>query len=183
MAESELPIVLSGLIGAGGAIAAQVAANIFTGRRERTRLSWEQERQREEWKLRADERFLAQKRDLYTGFNQQADRLLLWVTADFVPPDALRAPLGPPDLAELGRLEANISLIAPIFVSDAVNKAYYELTNAHDCAESEHVSRVRLEEITSDAGDALAEAHRVMRGDLLGTENTLRTAGAASPRL
>jgi hypothetical protein len=52
------PVIFGALIGAGGAIVAQIATTIATARCDRSRLDWEKERQNREWDMREEERFL-----------------------------------------------------------------------------------------------------------------------------
>jgi len=61
-------VIFGALIGAGGAIVAQVATAIATARRDRSRLDWEKQQQNREWNVREQERFLAIKQEQYARF-------------------------------------------------------------------------------------------------------------------
>jgi hypothetical protein len=61
-------VIFGALIGAGGAIVAQVTTAVATARRDRFRLDWEKERQAREWEMREEDRFLAVKQEQYAGF-------------------------------------------------------------------------------------------------------------------
>ncbi len=61
-------VIFGALIGAGGAIFAQVTTAIATARRDRSRLDWEKQQQNREWDVREEERFLAIKQEQYARF-------------------------------------------------------------------------------------------------------------------
>ena len=61
-------VIFGALIGAGGAIVAQVTTAIATARRDRSRLDWEKQQQNREWDVREEERFLAIKQEQYARF-------------------------------------------------------------------------------------------------------------------
>ncbi len=61
-------VIFGALIGAGGAIVAQVTTAIATARRDRSRFDWEKQQQNREWDVREEERFLAIKQEQYARF-------------------------------------------------------------------------------------------------------------------
>jgi hypothetical protein len=80
-------VIFGALIGAGGAIVAQVTTAIATARRDRSRLDWEKQQQDREWDVREDERFLVIKQEQYARFGAAVSDFLEymdpWLRQDY----------------------------------------------------------------------------------------------------
>ncbi|GAB3423501.1 hypothetical protein [Flindersiella endophytica] len=57
--------VISGAVGAGGAVAAQVVSAIFTARRENKKLAWDEKLEQERRQVERERQFVVAKREIY----------------------------------------------------------------------------------------------------------------------
>jgi hypothetical protein len=174
-------VVLGALIGAGGAVIAQVASSVFTGRRESKRFAWEQGKQERDWEMREAERFLHVKQDLYSRYLSQASRVIThayWVIQE---PD-VSDPEEPADFAELRSLRWNITLLGSTAVDDSVANSFQRLLSAGQAADSPNVSAERRLETAHRAREAWQAAIRVMRADLFGDQELIRFGRTGEPK-
>ena len=127
--EMWLPVAAAAL-GAGGAVAAQVVAAIFTARRESKRLRWDQDRHTEEDALGRAKLFAAEKRELYgryLGLTYPQLAAAVAFTRESEPPEGTfrRARRFTPEYeAELEQLRWDISLMADPRVVGAVELSH-----------------------------------------------------------
>ena len=169
-ASDAVPVLIGAAIGAGGAVLAQITAQVFSGRRDTRRLGWEQDRQDREWEIRRAERFLDLKRELYSAYLTQADEFVSFISRADDPPGLPRPEL--PDPGEIRRLRANIRLIAPRDVYLKVDMAALGLIGAVWTLSSASTDPDREEgrKQGAEARQALTAAERAMRADLRGEE-------------
>ena len=168
MAISDTVAVLIGaVIGAGGAVLAQITASIFSGRHDTKRLEWEQAKEAREWDRRRAERFLDLKRELYSDFGAQASR---WSSFISRAQDLPRPEL--PEVEKLHRVMSNIELIAPPAVNVRVRMAGVELIGAVFGTFASDMTPEQIKEEGSKASSSLARAKSAMRTDLRGDEET-----------
>lgn len=171
-ASDAVPVIIGAAIGAGGAVLAQITAQVFSGRRDARRLQWEQDRQEREWDDHRGERFLDLKRELYSDYLAHAEEFM-----SFISPDD--NPLGfpereHPDAGELHRIRVNIGLIAPQDVSKQANAATFLLLSATryvtptGAGADEEARAHYYSRFAGGARDALAKTRRAMRADLRG---------------
>ena len=165
-----VPVIVGAAIGAGGAIIGQIAASMFTARRERARLAWEQERQQRDWDIRDTERFFGLRHELYAAYYGACRQAIDYVYQEDNPelPPPFGRPIAQPDGEELDRLRSSIALVAPHDVSRRVDEAYRRVSDAvflgmYPAAATD---RERLEAIGA-AGVAVDAAFQAMRADSL----------------
>lgn len=178
-ASDAVPVIIAAAIGAGGAVIAQVTTAVFTARRENARLTWEQERQAQEWGLRKAERFLTLKQELYSNYALLINNCLGYINERVGIP-SIPLPSGEkrdfPDLTELERIKSNIDLIASDEVSRPVGMCYGAVVGA---AYSASISGFSAEKHKKDADEGIEawwKAYHAMRADLLGDEEALQRA-------
>lgn len=152
-ASDAVPIIFGAAIGAGGAVAAQITASIFTSRSERTR----QQRERE---IRKNERLFALKQETYGSFTFLAHLFLNHqehATLSHEPELS--------DLNELSKLVGLMQLYAPeeVWLSARLCEGAIEImwnfwAKSSPCPE----------EVTNHAVDTFVNTNKAMRTDLLG---------------
>ena len=164
-----VPVIVGAAIGAGGAIIGQITASMFTARRERARLAWEQERQQRDWDIRDTERFFGLRHELYAAYYggcQAIDYVYQEDNPESPPP--FGRPIAQPDGEELDRLRSSIALVAPHDVSRRVDEAYRRVSDAvfFGMYPTAATDRERREAI-GEAGVAVDAAFQAMRADSL----------------
>ena len=175
-------VIFGALIGAGGAIVAQVTTAIATARRDRSRLDWEKQQQDREWDVREDERFLAIKQEQYARFGAAASDFL-----DYMDPGPRQnyhnTPIrGQPDLEPLSLIMASIDLVAPEEVSRPASLCISHITNFIRRIDAEDVTPDDLRQDYDEARSAWQDARYAMRQDLHGYRQRRKgsTPGAVS---
>jgi hypothetical protein len=171
IAMSEAAAVIFGaLIGAGGAIVAQVTTGIATARRDRSRLDWEKERQDREWGMREQERFLAIKQEHYARFGAAVDEFLLYVFSMLHRNEWIALPLTPdlPHLEPLGLISSNIELMAPEEVWRPVELCLSRIMNTTWAIDAGDITPDDLSQAYDEARSAWQDALHAMRQDLHG---------------
>jgi len=157
-------VIFGALIGAGGAIVAQITTAIATARRDGSRLDWEKERQDSEWGLREEERFLAVKQEVYASLGAAVNDFLSYmdlVRPDYDGPDL--PALKQPDLEPLGRIRSNIELMAPEEVSRLAGLCVLRITVT--------IWALNANDITADD---LSQAYREAASTWLNTRDAMR---------
>ncbi|MGW7684883.1 hypothetical protein ACWGID_29355 [Kribbella sp. NPDC054772] len=153
-------------IGAAGAVAGQVVAAVFTGRRESKKLEWEKQQAIERRQSEQKARFLDTKRVAYARYIQlcvrRHDELFKAWLNDGKPEERLK------DLDDawwdaVSEVMSEIALLSPP-LEDVVRKSYryivdWEVALHEDGAEGQH-------HLISRAGDALAAARKSLSRDL-----------------
>lgn len=161
-------VIFGALIGAGGAIVAQVTTAIATARRDRSRLDWEKQQQNREWDVREEERFLAIKQEQYAKFGAAVSDFLEymdpWRRQNYHVPPAREQP----DLEPLSLITANIELVAPEEVSRPALLCISHITNFIRPEDAEAVTADDLREDYDEARSAWQDARYAMRRDLHG---------------
>lgn len=166
--------IIAAAIGAGGAWIAQITAAIATAKREHTRLEWEKERQGREWKIRDEERWLSEKRELYASFGAAVDEFLLYINAHLDrddAPDLSRLEL--PDTGALRRIKSNIELMAPEEVYRSVNFCVVNIMTAIWYVEDDNILANYLKQYSERASKSRRDVRQVMRRDLHGDRQRL----------
>jgi hypothetical protein len=161
-----IPVIIGAAIGAGGAVLAQATASFFSSRHDRTRLAWERQRQEREWEIRSEERFLAEKQQLYSEFASLASHLVAYARAIVRDESPFRQPN--PDTAEFRRVVAVIRMLAPGPVSAQVEWAAADIETAAYMADLDAAIDDDKEVALEDAEKAWREAFNVLKADLLG---------------
>jgi hypothetical protein len=159
-------VIFGALIGAGGAIVAQVTTAIATARRDRSRLDWEKHQKNREWEVREEERFLAIKQEQYARFGAAVSDFL-----DYMDPWPRRnyhvAPRREePDLEPLSLIMASIDLVAPEEVSRPAWRCISHITNFIRPIDAEAVTPDDLRQDYDKAASAWQDARSAMRQDL-----------------
>ena len=179
-----VPVIVGAAIGAGGAIIGQITASMFTARRERARLAWEQERQQRDWDIRETERFFGLRHELYAAYYGVCRQAIDYVYQEDNPesPPPFGKPIAQPDGEELDRLRSSIALVAPHDVSRRVDEAYGRVSDAVFLGMNPAAAtdRERLEAIGA-AGVAVDAAFQAMRADSLAERGGLRQFGRSAP--
>jgi hypothetical protein len=178
---SAVPVVVGALIGAGGAVAAQIVASIFTAHREDRRLNWEQERQDRDWKIRGAERFLSVKQDIYSRYIHLANQFVLYadrLRKERVEDDSAEAE--PLEWDELSRLRWNIVLLGSPPVQEYVKKSYDRIFSAVRAAEQSKSREGRLKTVRA-ARIAQREVTEAMRADLLDDQEAIQSRHTDEP--
>lgn len=178
-------LIIVGVIGAGGAIVAQIIASIVTSRRDKQRFDWERDRQNYDWKMHERERFLDLKRDLYSSLSFEVGKLMDYTKARNYAD--LRENMAPVSLEDIRKLQWNIVLLAPEALAKSVSGSVTGLVNAYETAGLEHVGHDRMVEIADEAEREWWKSYTLLREDLLVAESrpvtvTLPTPGAPPPR-
>ena len=163
--------IIAAAIGAGGAVAAQVTTAVATAKRERSRLAWEKDRQDREWKLREEERWLSEKRELYASFGAAVNEFLTYISMWLNAPDLSQPEL--PDREALDRIKSNIELMAPEEVYRSANFCVASIMTAVWYVRIGGVSEDELKGYYEAASSAWRNVHQVMRRDLLGDRQRL----------
>jgi hypothetical protein len=161
-------VIFGALIGAGGAIVAQVTTAFATARRDRSRLDWEKQQQNREWDVREEERFLAIKQEQYAKFGAAVSDFLEYMDPSLrqnyhVPPAREQ-----PDLEPLSLIVANIELVAPEEVSRPALLCISHITNFIRSIDAEAVTPDDLRQDYDEARSAWQDARYAMRQDLHG---------------
>jgi hypothetical protein len=162
-------VIFGALIGASGAIVAQVTTAFATARRDRSRLDWEKERQDREWDMREGERFLAIKQEHYARFGAAVDEFLLYVDPMVSRHGAIALPvLERPDLEPLGLISSNIELMAPEEVWRPVTLCLSRIMNTIWAIDAGDYIPDDLEQAYDEVRSAWQDARYAMRQDLHG---------------
>jgi hypothetical protein len=159
-------VIFGALIGAGGAIVAQVTTAIATARRDRSRLDWEKQQQNREWDVREEERFLAIKQEQYARFGAAVGGFLEYMDP-WVRQHHRIAPTRP-DLEPLSLIMTNIDLVAPEEVSRPAWLCINHITNFIQSIDAEDVTPDDLSQDHDEARSAWQDARYAMRQDLHG---------------
>ena len=161
-------VIFGALIGAGGAIVAQVTTAMATARRDRSRLDWEKERQDREWDMREEERFLAIKQEQYARFGAAVDDFLPYMYSWFSQNEPIALPvLERPDLEPLSLISSSIDLVAPEEVSRPA-RLCSRITGAIWAIDAEDITPDDLRQAYDETRSAWQEARYAMRQDLHG---------------
>ena len=180
-ASSAVPIAVGALIGAGGAVAAQIVASIFTAHREDRRLNWEKERQDRDWKMRRAERFLSVKQDIYSRYIHLAYRFISYadrLRKERVEDDTAKAE--PLEWDELSRLRWSIVLLGSPPVQEYLKKSYDGIYSAVHAAEQSKYREGRLKAVHA-ARIAQEEVTEAMCADLLDDQEAIRPRHTDEP--
>ena len=161
-------VIFGALIGAGGAIVAQVTTAIATARRDRSRLDWEKQQQDREWDVREDERFLAIKQEQYARFGAAVSDFLDYMDPWVSPESSYCAGREQPDLEPLSLIMASIDLVAPEEVSRPAWLCISHITNFIRSIDAEDVTPDDLRQDFDEARSAWQDARYAMRQDLHG---------------
>lgn len=161
--------IIAAAIGASGAVTAQITTAIATAKRERSRLEWEKERQDREWKIHEEERWLAEKQQLYATFGASVNEFLSYINARVYKTGHDIIPLPEqPDFEELNRIRSNIDLMAPEEVSRLAGQCAISLMAA---VYKLNANEVPSDEIKDHAVKAISpwwDVYYAMRRDLHG---------------
>lgn len=160
--------MIGALVGAAGAVTAQIVAATFTARREKTRLEWERTRAHEERLDRSKDRFLDLKLEAFSQFlagvhTMMRDRLRLHPTEWEKTAQTMRS-----QLHETRNLLPELSLISPPVHEKAWELLMYVQQNVVNDIEQEERScrrrgiasttRARVDELTRDCEHAMRSA-------------------------
>lgn len=161
-------VIFGALIGAGGAIVAQVTTAIATARRDRSRLDWEKQQQNREWDVREEERFLAIKQEQYARFGAAVSDFLEYMDPWLRQGYHVAPPREQPDLEPLSLIMASIDLVAPEEVSRPAWLCINHITNFIRSIDAEDVTPDDLRQDYDEAASAWQNARYAMRQDLHG---------------
>ena len=160
-------VIFGALIGAGGAIVAQITTATATARRDRSRLDWEKERQDREWDIREQERFLAIKQEQYARFGAAVDKFLQ-STYSTISQNQVPALSELPNLEQLRLISSSVELMAPEKVWRPVALCISTITNAIWAIDAEDITPDDLRQAYDEASSTWRDARDAMRQDLHG---------------
>ena len=158
-------VLLGAGIGAGGAVAAQVIASIFTARHDTKRFRWERQAKETEWANQKAERFLAQKQQLYSDYAVLVNRFLDYIGRNL---GELPKPVTRPDAEELDRITASVEMIAPARLGMHASLVRSMMLNSADKSDDLSLTEDQADEVWQNAEASSRGCIDLMREDLTG---------------